>query len=176
MKGKNLPDYMKFVLTAPEPLTRDYSISEGLKEAGYTSIKLNKTYVYTRTSMKVDNVTGEETQEYSYENEAMTLFGASEVAEKNKSGLKFAGVFTYNQSPYQNSDNASIGLVSGGSSLSPTLSDSDKEYYPTDDLVGFTDCGKAYLEGNGFRITGKYPTKPTEINCKYYIYDFSLNI
>ena len=29
VKGKNLPDYMKFVLTAPEPLTRDYSISEG---------------------------------------------------------------------------------------------------------------------------------------------------
>ena len=146
----------------------DYSISVGLQDAGYTSLKLNKTYVYTRTSMKVDNATGEETEEYSYENENYTLFGVSEVTEKNKNGLKFAGVFTYNQNPYQNSETASVGVLKDGNSLSPSVSDSLKEYYPTDDLVGFTDCGKAYLEGNGFRITGNYPATPTEIMLSDY--------
>ena len=29
VKGKNLPDYMKFVLTATKTVTQDYSLSEG---------------------------------------------------------------------------------------------------------------------------------------------------
>ena len=146
----------------------DYSISVGLGDAGYKSMKLNKTFVYTRTSMRIDNATGEESEEYSYDSEANTLFGASEVSEKNKSGLQFAGVFTYNQSPYQSSESATVGVLKDGNSLSPSVPANLKDYYPTDNLYGFTDCGKDYLDGIRFTITGNYPTKPTEIMLSEY--------
>ncbi|MBQ9370513.1 MAG: ATP-binding cassette domain-containing protein [Clostridia bacterium] len=146
----------------------DYSMSEGLKDAGYTSMRLDKTFVYKRVSMQVNNETGEEEENYTYEDEAYTLFGASEVAAKNKGELRFAGIFTYDQSSYKNSNTISIGLMKGTESKPISLDNNDKTYHPIDELTGFTDCGKDYLTGNGFRITGEYPTKPTEIMLSEY--------
>ena len=146
----------------------DFSMSEGLKDAGYTSMRVDKTYVYKRVSMQVNNETGEEEENYTYEDEAYTLFGASEVSKKNGSGLTFAGIFTYNQNQYKSSDSMSIGLVKGSDNQPISIVDNDKAYHPVTDLTGFTDCGKEYLISNGFRITGEYPASPTEIMLSEY--------
>ena len=146
----------------------DYSFSEGMKDAGYTSLRLDKTFVYKRISMELNTETGVEVEKNTYEDEAYTLYGASEITKKNQNGLSFAGIFTFNQNPYKSTDSMSIGLVKDGNSLSPTLDDADKSYNPVDDLTGFTDCGERYLLDNGFRITGDYPTKATEIMLSEY--------
>ena len=146
-----------------------FSISEGLKEAGYADLVLQKDYSYIRTDVYVDNATGEERTEVDDETHTLaTLFGASELAEKNKNGLNFAGVFTFDQNTYRGSETAMVGVLKEGDSYSPNVTDA-RDYYCLSGLVGFTDCGETYLTDNGFRITGKYPAAPTEIMLSEYV-------
>ena len=52
VKGKNLPDYMKFVLTAPKTFAQDYSLSEGESLSLTVSFRDNELNVMSGAFLK----------------------------------------------------------------------------------------------------------------------------
>ena len=153
----------------------DYSISEAMKEAAYPSITLDKQYAYTRTYMQINNKTGEETVDDTYDGTSYTLFGESEVAAKSKNGLDFAGVFTMIESSYNNRSDFRLSYIKDGNAMSISVKSDLEEYYCVNYAAGFTDCGKEYLLRNGFTIEGEYPKDATEIMMSEYYAQLFVN-
>lgn len=150
----------------------NYSISEALKESNYPSITLSKYYKVMYQNYKVDLETGEQTLDYESENTYSTLFGESELAQKNASGNgKYAGIFSLKVSRWEEETAIILNVVSGSNFVTPDVSAEDKLYYPINGAVGFTDAGADYMTANGFTLIGegKYPTNPTEIAIPEYI-------
>ena len=146
----------------------NYSVSEALKETGYQNLLLDKNYTYVRSSYRVNYDTGEETLDYTYEGENPTLFTAKDVESKSQAGLKFAGVYTFNNT-------FSFALVKDGDTRSIVVARELADYYCATSCMGFTDCGETYLLENGFTINGRYPTAPNEIMISNYFAELFVN-
>ena len=144
----------------------DYSVSEALKKADYPSIRLNKYQTGVRKGYEVNTATGEKKLENTDDWEEEVLFGASEVTQKNKNGLSFAGVYYLSDS----SDGFEIALETTSSPLYVQVRNELAEYYAVTEVSGYCDCGAAYLESVGFRIlAGRYPETDGEVMLPEYL-------
>jgi len=74
VKGKNLPDYMKFVLTAPKTVTQDYSLSEGESFSLTLSFRDNELTVMSGAFLK-DPFSSRETEK-AWDNAVEKMFSA----------------------------------------------------------------------------------------------------
>lgn len=145
----------------------DYSVSQALKEAGYPSMTLNKYYTYINRTIRVDT-DGTESVDYESESTYMTRFGVQELKDKNAAGgMNFAGIFNFSDDRWENNRSISI-LIAEGNSFVPVSVSGD--YYPVKQAAGFSDCGKKYMEDNGFTLLGgKYPQNKTEVALPEYL-------
>ena len=74
VKGKNLPDYMKFVLTATKTVTQDYSLSEGESFSLTLSFRDNELTVMSGAFLK-DPFSSRETEK-AWDNAVEKMFSA----------------------------------------------------------------------------------------------------
>lgn len=74
VKGKNLPDYMKFVLTAPKNFIQDYSLSEGESLSLTVSFRDNELNVMSGAFLK-DPFSSRETEK-AWDNAVEKMFSA----------------------------------------------------------------------------------------------------
>ena len=74
VKGKNLPDYMKFVLTAPKIFAQDYSLSEGESLSLTVSFRDNELNVMSGAFLK-DPFSSRETEK-AWDNAVEKMFSA----------------------------------------------------------------------------------------------------
>lgn len=149
-----------------------YSISSALKNSDYESVILNKEFTahYTQTTL----------QDKGYKNEEKnvtltTSFTQSDVdaINDNDEGLLFAGIIDLGK--YDNVTADSVGKYSAGRfALDECRVNAEYGYYYcVDSLIGFSDCGDAFLAKNGFAaLAGSYPQTKNEIAVPYYIYDY----
>lgn len=147
----------------------NYSIAKALKEANYPAIVLSKSYKVETQSVRLNVSTGEERVDSSGETYQSTLFGAAEVGEKSKSGLRFAGIFNFTDTAYDNPVQYEFGLVSGAVYTPVSVRSSLKDYYVVTSSIGFSDCGESYLSSVGYRLSGKYPEASDEIALPEYL-------
>ena len=151
----------------------NYSIKEAVKEADYPNVMVGKYYDAVYQNITIDNETDEEKVDYEREEQYQTRFTPEEVAAKNKEGLKFAGVFTFNNSRYYYGENGmSIRLGDKSADVKSSL----KNYYSVTSVTGFSDCGVAYMHENGFTlIEGTYPSNKNEVAIPEYIANLFVN-
>ena len=159
----------------------NYSVSQALQEADYPSLTVRKSYSYFYESWYTDE-NGEEHLEYASDSPSTqtTLFGVQELKDKNTLGHgNFAGIFTLASS--WSSDAGSLSLVTknGNTTVNlPIMVTGDlSNYYPIYRLSGYTDCGAAYMQSNGFSMVGDghYPKDKTEIALPRYIAELIVN-
>lgn len=153
----------------------DYSVSEALKEVDYPNVLVDKHYTYIRKSYRVDNATGKEELDYSSEGDCLTLISPKEIEDMSVNGLKFAGVYTFNNNTYENNASYSLALVKDGDNKQIQIKRESEDYYCVTTGIGFSDCGGAYLQGNGFTLTGTYPTRYDEIMLSTYLAECFVN-
>ena len=150
----------------------NYSVSEAMKAENNPAMTLSKSYEVEVLNYTLDK-DGKKSDEYTYTNKIKTRFGASEVADKSKSGLKFAGIFDFTNDGYGSGmQEITLRLMqeSGYGSYDVNLSDENKSYYLIDNATGFSDCGEAYLKEQGFRLLyGTYPKDATEVAISRYL-------
>ena len=155
----------------------DYSVSKAMQEADYPSVTVRKYYSYISRDIEINNATGEEKVQNESEQTAVTRFGEKELLDKNAAGGKFAGIFNFTNSTYGQDNVIPITLNNTVASIVPISIDSKMAgYYPVQGAYGFTDCGKDYMEQNGFvLLAGNYPESATEIAIPKYLAELFVN-
>ncbi len=145
----------------------NYSVSEAMKTTNYPAALIEKTYLMKVNSYHVDE-SGNKEFDYDYDNKIVTRFGASETEKRSKSGLSFAGVFTFRDDSYSNGvDSYEMRLVDGSTYILPDPADAD--YYLAG-TIGFSDCGEEYMRDQGFSlVSGAYPTDAKSVALPLYI-------
>lgn len=142
-----------------------YSISEALRDTGYTTAVLQKSYDVTRNSYRVYR-DGRKELDYSYDTYSTDRISEEELAAMNNNGngIRFAGVYSADSSySYENY----LGNNQQSNSDNDTYTN-----FPSSEFSGFSDCGESFMTGNGFeKLAGKYPTEANEIAVSKYVYE-----
>ena len=145
-----------------------FSISKALIDANNPSITLSKEHTITMQSIRIDNETGESTIDGEYESTKSALFGVQETLDKSVSGLDYAGVFNFMGDKESALDaRVKFRFIHSGFNFEIKT---ESNYYPVTDLLGFSDCGEAYMLRNGYSRVGqgKYPTENNEVAISKY--------
>lgn len=146
----------------------DYSVMKAMQAADYPSININKYYDAVRETVRIKNATGEEETYRSEDVLRKVRFSPSDIADKNKEGLNFAGAFYFSIGEYQ--PRFGISLENGsGDFVNTNVRAEKRNYYCINSASGFSDCGAEYLSDNGFSIYGTYPTDKTQVALTEYL-------
>lgn len=144
-----------------------FSISQAFIKENNPSLSIYKENEYIDQQIKFDYESGEKKVEKEIVGYERALFGASEIAEKNKNGLDFAGVFSFSGDVRHGEERRSVYYVQGENRHNV---DSTSDYFNVRTLLGFSDVGEDYLLRNGYTRIGnsRYPTSRSEIAISKY--------
>ena len=159
----NIVALIMFGLTSTLMLFQEnYTVSQALAKSERNVEAIRKEFKFKNTTYRINNMTDEKKESYSYESYDGTYFGESEVSNYNKSGLNFTGLITFTL-PQSYSDNY-IAYSLFEATKSPTY------YYRVHTgFSGFVDKDPSEL---GFYYVGGHsPTSIEEIVLPRYLAD-----
>lgn len=143
-----------------------YSLAKAMENMDRKSEAVTKNYRLTRTSITIDNATGEVTDRGNpYSTDDITYYGAKEVDDLNSSGKKYIGVFTF-QNYFSTKNQAFM--------MQNVTVGTDKDaydYYSYNYFTGLSDVGSDFFTSNGYRLTGNHPSAKNEIAISNYHFD-----
>ena len=151
-----------------------YSIATALVDSDYEHVAIQKEYQAYFTSTHLSE-TGRDYVQQDVRTDLRTAFTVEELnrLNQNQNGLNFAGIIDFGS--YRNQLD-SVGTYSGGKFGLDKGIIVDYEYqgyFAVNYLCGFSDCGKEFMDNNGFELlAGRYPETAGELAIPEYVYDY----